>query len=89
MPRFLVSDNRGGLIHHDVREPTDKARRWRIAAKKVGCVSINPIDEHYLVTAHLDRDMRLVILDRVPPKLVIQKMLTHVMKLLVFGMLGR
>lgn len=54
-----VSDNAGGLLHRDLREPLNKTRRWHLDDKKIGCVSLNPIDEYHLATAHLTRDMRI------------------------------
>jgi hypothetical protein len=54
-----VSDNRGGLLHRDLRSPIKTTRRWRLDDKKIGCVSLNPVDERHLATAHLTRDMRI------------------------------
>lgn len=56
---FLVSDNRGGLTHADMRESKKQHRRWKIAESKAGCVAINPANEHMLATSHLNRDMRI------------------------------
>ncbi|GAA99689.1 hypothetical protein E5Q_06393 [Mixia osmundae IAM 14324] len=54
-----LSDTRGGILHHDMREAQKKTRRWLGGDKKIGCVSLNPINERYIVTAHLDRDVRV------------------------------
>ncbi|PLW07338.1 hypothetical protein PCANC_25608 [Puccinia coronata f. sp. avenae] len=55
-----ASDNAGGLIHRDLRLPKPTARRWTIAKKKIGCLSICPHSgDRLAVTAGLNREMRL------------------------------
>ncbi|KAM0792212.1 hypothetical protein ACM66B_004908 [Microbotryomycetes sp. NB124-2] len=54
-------DNVGGLIHRDMREPMESARRWRAdaKAKKIGGFSINPSNPSVGVTAHLKQEMKV------------------------------
>ena len=47
------------MLHQDLRAPKDTARRWKVAESKAGCISLNPLDENYFVTSHLNRDIRL------------------------------
>lgn len=54
-----VSDNRGGVMHADLREDKKKHRRWKVAENKVGCISLNPANENMFATAHLNRDVRI------------------------------
>ncbi|GAA5871648.1 hypothetical protein JCM8547_007108 [Rhodosporidiobolus lusitaniae] len=54
-----VSDNNGGLIFRDLREPKESAKRWDIDGYKVGCVSLNPANPSMAATSHLKRYMRL------------------------------
>ncbi|GAA5970067.1 hypothetical protein JCM11641_000252 [Rhodosporidiobolus odoratus] len=54
-----ASDNNGGLMVRDLREPKEKAKRWDIDGYKVGCVSINPANSSMAATSHLKRYMRL------------------------------
>lgn len=56
-----ASDNQGGLTHRDLREPKQKAKRWQVQEKKVGCVNLCPIGgQKWAVTAGLNREMRCV-----------------------------
>lgn len=53
------SDNSGGLSHRDLREVKQKARRWEVSKKKIGCVSLCPnSNDRWAVTAGLNREMR-------------------------------
>ncbi|GAA5908422.1 hypothetical protein JCM6882_007932 [Rhodosporidiobolus microsporus] len=54
-----ASDNNGGLIFRDLREPKENAKRWDVDGHKIGCVSLNPANPRLAVTAHLKRYMRL------------------------------
>ena len=66
-----ASDNRGGILHRDMRESLKSTRRWLADAKKIGCISLNPANENVrrrswsrltlqiVATAHLARDVRL------------------------------
>ncbi|KAG8958736.1 hypothetical protein FRC03_008858 [Tulasnella sp. 419] len=57
-----VSDAAGGLSRIDLREDKDKARRWQLnerVTQKIGCVSINPVTPHFLVTASNERSLRI------------------------------
>ncbi|ORY45028.1 WD40-repeat-containing domain protein [Leucosporidium creatinivorum] len=52
-------DNDGGIIHRDLREPMQQARRWQADVAKIGGLSVNPINPFVGVTAHLKHDLRL------------------------------
>lgn len=54
-----VSDNGGGVTHQDLRQPTSTAKRWKVAESKAGCISLNPANENYFATSHLNRDVRI------------------------------
>lgn len=54
-----VSDNAGGATRADLREPKKAHQRWKIAESKAGCISLNPANENYFVTSHLNHDVRL------------------------------
>lgn len=41
-----ASDNRGGILHRDMRESLKSTRRWLADAKKIGCISLNPANEN-------------------------------------------
>ncbi|EGF99888.1 uncharacterized protein MELLADRAFT_112356 [Melampsora larici-populina 98AG31] len=57
---LYCSDNSGGISHRDLREPKEKARRWEVSKKKIGCVSLCPTsDNRWAVTAGLNREMRI------------------------------
>ncbi|QRW26986.1 WD repeat-containing protein [Rhizoctonia solani] len=54
-----MSDSGGGIQHLDVRERS-RSRRWQLTEKeKIGCVSVNPIAPHLLLTASNNRTMRM------------------------------
>lgn len=51
-------DNNGGLTHRDLREPIQLVRRWKVCDKKLGCLSLNPVNPNLAVTSHLGRSMK-------------------------------
>jgi WD40 repeat protein len=54
-----LSDSGGGLQHLDIRERS-QSRRWQLTEKeKIGCVSINPVAPHLLLTASNNRTLRM------------------------------
>ncbi|CAE6423835.1 unnamed protein product [Rhizoctonia solani] len=54
-----MSDSGGGIQHLDTRERS-RSRRWQLTEKeKIGCVSVNPIAPHLLLTASNNRTMRM------------------------------
>ncbi|GAA5989135.1 hypothetical protein JCM10908_001175 [Rhodotorula pacifica] len=57
--QLWASDNDGGLIWRDLRQPMTKAKRWEIDRYKVGCISINQANPDLAATAHLKRYMAL------------------------------
>ncbi|KAG8976938.1 hypothetical protein FRB90_009005, partial [Tulasnella sp. 427] len=57
-----ISDVEGHLSHIDLRENVRKAgRRFEMngTRHKIGCVSVNPVSSHFLVTASNDRTLKL------------------------------
>ncbi|KAG9001621.1 hypothetical protein FRB93_012047 [Tulasnella sp. JGI-2019a] len=56
-----ISDAQGCLSHVDLRQDKKHARRWDIngTGQKIGCVSVNPVTPHFLVTASNDRTLKL------------------------------
>lgn len=54
-----ISDSGGGLQHLDIREPS-QSRRWQLTEKeKIGCVSVNPVVPHLLLSASNNRTLRM------------------------------
>ncbi|KAG8678979.1 hypothetical protein FRC09_019370 [Ceratobasidium sp. 395] len=54
-----ISDSDGGIRHMDIRERA-LTRRWLLTAKeKIGCVSVNPVVPHLLLTASNNRTLRM------------------------------
>lgn len=54
-----ISDSGGGLQHLDTREPS-RLRRWQLTEKeKIGCVSVNPVVPHLLLSASNNRTLRM------------------------------
>ncbi|KAG8744750.1 hypothetical protein FRC10_009515 [Ceratobasidium sp. 414] len=54
-----ISDSGGGLQHVDTRERS-LTRRWELTEKeKIGCVSVNPVLPHLLLTASNNRTLRM------------------------------
>ncbi|KAJ1309950.1 hypothetical protein OPQ81_006709 [Rhizoctonia solani] len=54
-----MSDSGGGIQHLDMRVPS-RSRRWQLTEKeKIGCVSVNPVAPHLLLTASNNRTMRM------------------------------
>lgn len=54
-----ISDSGGGLQHLDIRERS-RLRRWQLTEKeKVGCVSVNPIVPHLLLSSSNNRTLRM------------------------------
>ena len=57
-----VSDSLGGITHLDLREDKTAARpRWYgLSDQKIGCVSVNPREPHFLLTASNSKMLRSV-----------------------------
>ncbi|KAH7340695.1 WD40 repeat-like protein [Rhizoctonia solani] len=54
-----MSDSGGGVQHLDTRERS-RSRRWQLTEKeKIGCISVNPVAPHLLLTASNNRTMRM------------------------------
>lgn len=58
-PSLSASDNAGGVTRQDLRAPTSAGQRWKVSESKAGCISLNPANENYFATAHLNRDVRI------------------------------
>ncbi|CAE6429650.1 unnamed protein product [Rhizoctonia solani] len=56
-----MSDSGGSIQHLDTREGyQSRSRRWQLTAReKIGCVSVNPVAPHLLLTASNNRTMRM------------------------------
>ncbi|KAK7054845.1 hypothetical protein VNI00_003308 [Paramarasmius palmivorus] len=54
-----ISDAAGGITHLDLRQPKSQARWYGVSDQKIGCVSVNPTQPHFLVTASNSRSMRI------------------------------
>ncbi|KAG2111613.1 WD40-repeat-containing domain protein [Suillus discolor] len=54
-----ISDAAGGITHLDLREPKDKACWYGLSPAKIGTVSINPTNPHFLLTASNSRVLKV------------------------------
>ncbi|KAI0065378.1 WD40 repeat-like protein [Artomyces pyxidatus] len=54
-----VSDTSGGLTHLDLREDKSRARWYQLSEQKIGCVSVNPVNPAFLVTASNSRSLKI------------------------------
>lgn len=55
-----ISDASGGITHLDLRQDKSKARRYQLSDQKIGTVSINPVVNHFVLTASNSRVLRWV-----------------------------
>lgn len=46
-----VADSVGGLTHLDLRQPRSRTAWYGLSDQKIGCVSVNPVSPHLLLTA--------------------------------------
>ncbi|KAL1922864.1 uncharacterized protein VTP21DRAFT_9240 [Calcarisporiella thermophila] len=53
------SDNDGRLSLRDLRSPMSSTMTYQLHEKKIGCINVNSLQPHLLVTSSLDRTMRL------------------------------
>lgn len=54
-----VSDGAGGATHLDLREKSSKRRRYVLSEQKIGCISINPTRNHFVLTASNSRLLKI------------------------------
>ncbi|TCD66698.1 hypothetical protein EIP91_001053 [Steccherinum ochraceum] len=54
-----ISDSSGGLTHLDLREDKSKAQWYGVSTHKIGSVSVNPTNPHFLLTASNNRFLRI------------------------------
>lgn len=60
-----ISDTLGGITHLDLREDNGKKggkrpRWYGLSGQKIGCVSVNPREPHFLLTASNNRSLKYV-----------------------------
>jgi hypothetical protein len=53
-----LSDAEGWLTHLDLREDKSKRRAYQVSEQKVGCVSVNPTNPSFLLTASNNRSLK-------------------------------
>ena len=53
-----ISDVEGGVSHIDLRTHSKKSTRWELSEQKIGCISINPVTPHILLTASNNRFLK-------------------------------
>lgn len=56
-----ISDSLGGLTHLDLREDGKRPRWYALSEQKIGSVSINPREPHFLLTASNSRALKWVL----------------------------
>jgi hypothetical protein len=57
-----ISDTKGGVTHFDTRGSRHEATRFQLSVKdKIGCVSLNPVDDCSLLAASNDRTLKYVV----------------------------
>ncbi|TFY73737.1 hypothetical protein EWM64_g10275, partial [Hericium alpestre] len=54
-----ISDNGGGVTHLDLRQDRSKARWYQLSEQKIGSVSVNPREPHFLLTASNTRLLKV------------------------------
>ncbi|KAL0946835.1 hypothetical protein HGRIS_013003 [Hohenbuehelia grisea] len=54
-----ISDALGGVTHLDLREDKSKARWYGLSDQKIGCLSINPVQPHFMLTASNSRSLKI------------------------------
>lgn len=57
-----ISDALGGITHLDLRQDKTKARWYQLSDQKIGSVSVNTFQPHFLLTASNDRSLKCNIL---------------------------
>ncbi|KAI0093549.1 WD40-repeat-containing domain protein [Irpex rosettiformis] len=62
-----LSDRAGGVTHLDLREDKSKSRWYQLSANKIGCVSINPVNPVFLLTASNSKALRVWDVRRLHP----------------------
>ena len=53
-----LSDAEGWLTHLDLREDRSKWRAYQVSDQKVGCVSVNPTNPTFILTASNNRSLK-------------------------------
>ncbi len=53
-----LSDAEGWLTHLDLREDRSKRRAYQVSDQKVGCVSVNPTNPAFILTASNNRSLK-------------------------------
>lgn len=53
-----LSDAEGWLTHLDLREDKSKRRAFQVSDQKVGCVSVNPNNPAFILTASNNRSLK-------------------------------
>ncbi|GBE82037.1 WD40 repeat-like protein [Sparassis latifolia] len=54
-----ISDALGGVTHLDLRQDKSKARWYQLSDQKIGSISVNPTNTHFLVTASNSRSLKI------------------------------
>ena len=53
-----LSDAEGWLTHLDLREDKSKRRSYQVSEQKIGCVSVNPTNPSFVLTASNNRSLK-------------------------------
>ncbi|GJE95189.1 WD40 repeat domain-containing protein [Phanerochaete sordida] len=54
-----IADSNGGVTHLDLRQDKSKARWYQLSEDKIGCLSVNPVETHFLLTTSNSRVLRI------------------------------
>ncbi|KAJ8482107.1 hypothetical protein ONZ45_g15069 [Pleurotus djamor] len=54
-----ISDSLGGVTHVDLRLDKSKAQWYGLSDQKIGCLSLNPTQPNFMVTASNSRELRI------------------------------
>ncbi|KAL4253869.1 WD repeat-containing DNA damage-binding protein [Abortiporus biennis] len=54
-----ISDASGGVTHLDLRQDKTKARWYQLSDQKIGSVSVNPVNDHFILTASNSRVLKV------------------------------
>ncbi len=53
-----LSDAEGWITHLDLREDKSKRRAYQVSDQKIGCVSANPTNPAFILTASNNRTLK-------------------------------
>lgn len=62
-----LSDAEGWVTHLDLREDKSKRRAYQLSDQKIGCLSVNPTNPAFILTASNNRTLKYALFFFWPP----------------------